>query len=226
MLAFYDLDGFKTYNDTFGHQAGDVLLARLGIRGAAAVPWAAVFRLGGDEFCVIVDQALPAARRACSSPRGALAESGTTFEVGCSFGMVKVPDEATDAETAMLLADARMYAHKDGRRPDAASESQQVLVRALLERNRELGQHNDDVAELVVDVCRELGLEPGETAAVRRRRSCTTPASWPSPTRSSTSPVGSMSRSGSSCAATPSWASASWPRRLVARRGADRSRLA
>jgi two-component system, cell cycle response regulator len=167
VLAFYDLDGFKSYNDTFGHQAGDVLLARLGARAAAALPQAEVFRLGGDEFCVVMDEAAggEAGMRVAAE---ALSETGQTFEVGCSYGMVVVPGEAPDAESAMLLADARMYEHKGGRRPDPASESQEVLVRALLERNSELGQHNDDVAELVVALCHELALDHAATVATRR----------------------------------------------------------
>jgi two-component system, cell cycle response regulator len=167
VLAFYDLDGFKTYNDTFGHQAGDALLARLGARVVAAVPQAEIFRLGGDEFCVLVDEAL-GGKAAAAQGAEALTESGATFDVGCSYGMVRVPAEAEDADTAMLLADARMYEHKGGRRPDPATESQEVLMRALLERNRDLGQHNDDVATSVVTVCRELGLAEHDVVAVRR----------------------------------------------------------
>ncbi|HET6867179.1 MAG TPA: diguanylate cyclase [Solirubrobacteraceae bacterium] len=167
VVAFYDLDGFKTYNDTFGHQAGDMLLARLGARVVAAMPEADVFRLGGDEFCVLVDEA-DGGEAGVLTAAAALEEHGSTFDVGCSFGMVRVPEETTDAETAMVLADARMYEHKNGRRPDAATESQDVLVRALVERNRELGEHNDEVASLVVAVSRELGLEPGEIVAARR----------------------------------------------------------
>jgi diguanylate cyclase (GGDEF)-like protein len=167
VLAFYDLDGFKTYNDTFGHQAGDVLLARLGARVAAALAQAEVFRLGGDEFCVLMDEAA-GGETGVLEAAAALQESGAKFEVGCSYGMVRVPEEAADAESAMVLADARMYEHKGGRRPDAARESQEVLVRALLERNTELGQHNDDVAELVVEVARELDLDPAEVVATRR----------------------------------------------------------
>jgi len=167
VVAFYDLDGFKNYNDTFGHQAGDMLLARLGKRVVAALPEADVFRLGGDEFCVLVDEAV-GGEEAVRTAASALQEHGSTFHVGCSFGMVRVPEEATDAETAMVLADARMYEQKNGRRPDAASESQEVLVRALVERNRELGQHNDDVAKLVVAVSRELGLDQAEIVAARR----------------------------------------------------------
>jgi putative nucleotidyltransferase with HDIG domain len=61
-----------------------------------------------------------------------------------------------------------MYEDKGERRPDAASESHEVLVRTLAERNGELGQHHDDVAELVVEVCRALGLAPEDVVAVRR----------------------------------------------------------
>ncbi len=50
-LVLFDLDGFKRYNDTFGHVAGDALLARLGAKLAAAVePAGTAYRLGGDEF--------------------------------------------------------------------------------------------------------------------------------------------------------------------------------
>ncbi len=167
LVAFYDLDGFKTYNDTFGHQAGDMLLARLGKRVVAALPEADVFRLGGDEFCVLIDEAA-GGEAGVRTAAAALQERGSRFEVGCSYGMVRAPEETTDAETAMVLADARMYEHKNGRRPDAATESQDVLVRALVERDRDLGQHNEDVAELVVAVSRELGLAPGEIVAARR----------------------------------------------------------
>ena len=54
LLTLFDLDGFKSYNDAFGHPAGDELLARLGrnLDGAVA-PWGRAYRLGGDEFCAV-----------------------------------------------------------------------------------------------------------------------------------------------------------------------------
>ena len=51
-----------------------------------------------------------------------------------------------------------MYQQKDGRRPDAADESHRVLLRALAERNAQLGEHNHHVSELVALVAGELGL--------------------------------------------------------------------
>src|SRR6185436_15996398 len=50
-VALFDLDGFKQYNDTFGHPAGDSLLARLGARLRRTVgETGAAYRVGGDEF--------------------------------------------------------------------------------------------------------------------------------------------------------------------------------
>ena len=55
VLAMFDLDGFKRYNDTYGHPAGDALLTRLGANlGRAIGPYGDGYRLGGDEFCVLV----------------------------------------------------------------------------------------------------------------------------------------------------------------------------
>ena len=55
LLMLFDLDGFKSYNDTFGHPAGDALLAHLGAKLAAAVaPYGDAYRLGGDEFCAVL----------------------------------------------------------------------------------------------------------------------------------------------------------------------------
>ncbi len=53
-LMLFDLNGFKLYNDAFGHPSGDALLVRLGSKLASAVaPEGRAFRLGGDEFCVL-----------------------------------------------------------------------------------------------------------------------------------------------------------------------------
>src|ERR1700733_8661806 len=56
LLVMFDLDGFKQYNDTFGHPAGDAMLQRLGGRLAVATAKhsGSAYRMGGDEFCVLV----------------------------------------------------------------------------------------------------------------------------------------------------------------------------
>jgi diguanylate cyclase (GGDEF)-like protein len=55
VIGLFDLNSFKVYNDSFGHRAGDALLARLGHRLAAFVAGrGTVYRMGGDEFCIVV----------------------------------------------------------------------------------------------------------------------------------------------------------------------------
>lgn len=125
VLALFDLDGFKDYNDRFGHQLGDALLARFGRRLAATVcPTGECYRLGGDEFCVILhdndgdaDQAgNPTAVRARLTPSVlALSATGSAFSVGCSYGAVPLAEEGTTPVAVLQLADHRMYAHKADR---------------------------------------------------------------------------------------------------------------
>ena len=77
-LALFDLDGFKAYNDVFGHVAGDVLIEHLGGRLAGSVQGVGrAFRMGGDEFCVLV----PAERATAALVRAgeALREEGEGF---------------------------------------------------------------------------------------------------------------------------------------------------
>ena len=75
-LWFFDLNGFKHYNDSFGHVAGDTLLSRLGSRLREVVkPYGSVYRLGGDEFCVLISAA-PRTRTRCSCRRAKRSANG------------------------------------------------------------------------------------------------------------------------------------------------------
>lgn len=116
-VLLLDLNGFKRFNDTFGHPAGDEMLSRLGgqLRSAIGSDGFA-YRVGGDEFVVIAacedgDRDELAKRLA-----EALTARGTGFEVSAAWGAVSVPREATSAAEAMQLADVRMYAQKESRR--------------------------------------------------------------------------------------------------------------
>ncbi|MEA2229610.1 MAG: hypothetical protein QOF04_3240, partial [Solirubrobacteraceae bacterium] len=133
-LVLYDLNGFKGYNDTFGHPAGDALLARLGTRlGAAIGPDARAYRMGGDEFCVLASLAADVAMGLVERGERALAEGGDGFEISAANGCVLVPDEAHDAGSALGIADRRMYADKAGARRSADEQSRDVLLKALEE---------------------------------------------------------------------------------------------
>ncbi|MCW2951841.1 MAG: diguanylate cyclase and metal dependent phosphohydrolase [Conexibacter sp.] len=126
VFVMFDLDGFKGYNDTFGHHGGDLLLQRLSHKlQHAALPHGTAYRLGGDEFCALLPKAAgPDAAAAC---REALSERGEGYAITASAGAVTIPDDAADPSGALQLADERMYAQKPPRAgaargwPDAAA---------------------------------------------------------------------------------------------------------
>ncbi len=160
-LALFDLNGFKDYNDTYGHLAGDDLLARLGLRLAdAARGHGRAYRLGGDEFCVLLEPGAAGVDPVVGSCVAALTERGEGFEVTTSYGSVNAPEEVRDATEALQIADRRMYARKGGRRTSAGRQSRDVLLSMLSEREPDLHAHLRDTAELALAVGRELGMEP------------------------------------------------------------------
>jgi diguanylate cyclase (GGDEF)-like protein len=113
MLMLFDLDGFKSYNDTFGHPAGDALLAHIAAKLAAvAAPYGEAYRLGGDEFCVLLDVDDERRDAVVAAAAQALTLSGDDFSITASYGVVHLPREADTLERALQLADERMYSHK------------------------------------------------------------------------------------------------------------------
>ena len=171
VLMLFDLDGFKAYNDTFGHVAGDALLARLGHKLDTAVsPHGSAYRLGGDEFCVI----LPARgqlQSAVAAAAGALQEHGEKFAISASCGAVLLPHEATTTDYALQLADKRMYAHKHGRPSGAREQAHDVLVHILRAKQQGLPDHSSGVARLAVPVGRRLGMDAEQLDELRRAAS-------------------------------------------------------
>jgi len=165
MLALFDLDGFKHYNDSFGHPSGDALLQRLGERLARVVDGRGrAYRMGGDEFCVLLNAGDELSVAACAA---ALNESGEGFTVGCSHGVVLLPAEADEQSEALRIADQRLYEDKRGGRPQARQETKEVMLRILAERDPELSDHVADVAQLAEQVARALRLSTGEIDHVR-----------------------------------------------------------
>jgi two-component system cell cycle response regulator len=168
VLLLFDLDGFKNYNDSYGHPAGDALLARLGSRLAAATAaHGGAYRIGGDEFCVLGEWPAgepvePLVERA----RAALSEEGDGFKIGASCGHAVLGEEAPDPAEAMRVADRRLYAEKNSGRVSARIQSTQVLRRALEAWDAELGEHTGDVAALAAQVARRLGLDDDEVERI------------------------------------------------------------
>jgi diguanylate cyclase (GGDEF)-like protein len=165
-LTIADLNGFKRYNDTFGHPAGDALLKRLGGKLAAACEGRGfAARLGGDEFCILLYDDLPAGE-AHALLRKALCDEGEGFEIRAAFGVVAVPGEARDSSIALRIADARMYAAKVREHPSLEQGISGALARMLEERHPGSRDHLEEVARLAVACAEVLGLSVDEIETV------------------------------------------------------------
>jgi diguanylate cyclase (GGDEF)-like protein len=155
-LAMFDLDGFKAYNDTHGHPAGDALLARLGERLAANFAESGAYRLGGDEFCVLLHGSPTELEHALASALAALTEEDA--DVRPSYGFALLPREARDPSSALRIVDQRMYAQKDDRRASTKRQARDLLLAVLDQHAPDLRAHSDWVSDLVRSVGQRLGL--------------------------------------------------------------------
>jgi diguanylate cyclase (GGDEF)-like protein len=122
-LLLVDLDHFKHVNDTFGHHAGDVVLARVASVLTGRVRRSdTVARTGGDEFSIVLEEPTSRldAENVCSSLMELLAEPISvdehTVTVGASVGLAIFPDDAASPEALCIAADLRMYSEKYGGR--------------------------------------------------------------------------------------------------------------
>jgi len=160
VLALFDLDGFKIYNDTFGHPAGDSLLLRVSQRLERVLDGqASAYRIGGDEFCVLSSIGSRDPESVVALAGAALVERGEGFSITASHGLVLLPDQATTATEALREADRRMYANKSrDSRGLAGRQSADVLLRILSERSPALGVHLDEVTGLCDLVAERLEL--------------------------------------------------------------------
>jgi diguanylate cyclase (GGDEF)-like protein len=167
-VALFDLDGFKQYNDAFGHAAGDALLRRLAGDLATAVAGnGRAYRLGGDEFCILLDRHAEANDPLIEAALLALFEPADPYAVDASYGLVALPLDAPTAAEALRLADHRMYALKHGRRA-TQGQAREVLLALLGEREPDLHRHMRDVASLARAVGREMGLDAEDLDVVVR----------------------------------------------------------
>ncbi len=115
-VVLIDLDNFKTINDTFGHEAGDVVLKVVARRLQAAVRESdTVARMSGDEYVlVLVDQpsmrfTLRMAERLRRAMVMPVAFGGNEIPVGASMGVAVFPHDGRTPAELMRAADMAMY---------------------------------------------------------------------------------------------------------------------
>jgi diguanylate cyclase (GGDEF)-like protein len=132
-LLTIDLNGFKSVNDSYGHNAGDELLRVVARRFSGRLRSIdTCARFGGDEFLVLADQLDTRADAECLV-RDLLETLEEPVEIGgastrakASIGIAMFPEDGSDAEALLACSDARMYAAKRG----PASPERRVETRA------------------------------------------------------------------------------------------------
>ncbi|MFC3688620.1 putative bifunctional diguanylate cyclase/phosphodiesterase [Aquipuribacter hungaricus] len=119
-IAFLDLDGFKTINDTRGHTYGDEVLRQVSSRLTRSVrDGDTVARLGGDEFVLVLEGCadeqdwLPVHGRVTAALSEPLVVDGHPVTLRASIGVVFTSPGETDADAVMRNADIAMYASKN-----------------------------------------------------------------------------------------------------------------
>ncbi|MGZ4333203.1 MAG: bifunctional diguanylate cyclase/phosphohydrolase [Gaiellaceae bacterium] len=156
VLLLFDLNGFKSYNDRFGHPAGDALLARLGAQLETRVgSRGKAYRLGGDEFCVLVLGGPEVVAETVALTTAALTEEGEGFLITSSVGTVVLPDEAADTTEALKIVDRRMYRDKGSDRA-VGVEGRGVLLGVLEARDPVLAEHTTEVVRIAKAIAENL----------------------------------------------------------------------
>ncbi|GAA6167949.1 sensor domain-containing protein [Sessilibacter corallicola] len=122
-LMALDLNGFKSINDTFGHDAGDKVLVEVAKRLTACVRESNVIsRIGGDEFNILVsdyDQPkdlIHISKRILDSIKAPIDVSNDEVSVSTSIGITIYPGDAQSPEQLIKNADLALYSAKENKR--------------------------------------------------------------------------------------------------------------
>ncbi|MDR3640067.1 MAG: diguanylate cyclase [Humidesulfovibrio sp.] len=162
-LVMLDVDHFKRFNDTYGHQAGDEALKTVSsVLHAAARTFDHVVRYGGEEFALILphtegSQAIAAAERMrsaiCAHP---VPVNGQDIAVNVSLGVATFPEDAINARDLVSRADEALYEAKRTRN----------TVCSYSERNRRFPRSPINLVVLFTEQAEEFLAEPVRVTAL------------------------------------------------------------
>jgi diguanylate cyclase (GGDEF)-like protein len=124
-LFFLDLDGFKYINDTYGHEAGDILLTRVAGRFRGLMRESDfIGRIGGDEFTILAvnvqskEEISKIGQRILEEIRRPYIINGQKMEIGISIGIARLPQDGLEQEIVLKKADEAMYYVKSSTKND------------------------------------------------------------------------------------------------------------
>ncbi|HUQ29409.1 MAG TPA: EAL domain-containing protein [Usitatibacter sp.] len=172
-VLVFDMDRFKTINDTLGHPVGDQALREVGVRVRKALRDSdVVARLGGDEFAVLLTTSGTehAARVVAGKITKALEEplviDGQPMDMAASIGIARFPEHGDDPSALMRAADVAMYEAKRAKSgfsvyDPAHDERRQEFLTLLGELRRAV-----EAGELVLHYQPKMALEENRVAGV------------------------------------------------------------
>lgn len=181
-VLMMDIDGFKLFNDTYGHQAGDNVLRRVAdVLRRTTRTSDIIARYGGDEFVVV----LPNTDRAGAvsmvdriteafSRERVRTGGGDDLPLAISVGLAVCPDDSRNKQELLAYADASLYEAKEASAGTLRLTRQEpaelityrdtplgvldVLVRGIDSKDRYTRRHSQQDAELAAELGEELGL--------------------------------------------------------------------
>jgi diguanylate cyclase (GGDEF)-like protein/PAS domain S-box-containing protein len=170
-LIICDVDGLKLYNDSLGHETGDLLL-----KSAAEVLKKSfresdvIARIGGDEFAVLLPEATPeAVQSACDRIRTHIEEHNAkngNLKLSISIGSA-ITDDLDNISTLFKEADDSMYREKLHQSQSTRSAIVQVLLKAMEERSFSIEGPPGRLENMVVKLAEAAGLSGRRIADIR-----------------------------------------------------------
>ncbi len=163
VLAFLDLDKFKTVNDTGGHAAGDELLRQLAhVLRDKLRPADLLARIGGDEFAVIFrDCKINHALKVCRKLRNRVSAfqfiwEEHTFRIGVSIGLVEINHETSVLSELLSMADEACYAAKKaGRNTIRVAQTQASEIKSDVD----VSSHTTEIVKAIENGFAEFSLD-------------------------------------------------------------------
>jgi diguanylate cyclase (GGDEF)-like protein/putative nucleotidyltransferase with HDIG domain len=185
-LLVADIDGFKLFNDTYGHVMGDEVLKLVAkIWRKASESGGTAARYGGDEFLMILpnktrDEATELAREIAAELEKTefQTESDTLVPIAISIGVASFPDDASSISKLLAVADSAMYEAKKRLRgterhaittatEDTTFGLLESLVLAVDAKDRYTREHSSIVADYTLKLAERLNLSEESRRALR-----------------------------------------------------------
>lgn len=161
-IVLFDIDGLKLANDIYGHQVGDDVLVRFSQMLKDEFEGEYLFRIGGDEFCVLIDtvnedKVLESIQNVEHKMNELVVNE--SIQTGVSVGYEVVSNEPF--EQSFMFAENQMYRKKLSSRSSRKSRTLETLMVTLSEKTEETNEHCERISYYAQETYKKLGFTRG-----------------------------------------------------------------